>query len=369
MADIQTELCGINFPNPIWTAAGPGGANAEKLLEAARGGAGGLVTKTISVSAARVPIPNISSPSPGSLLNAELWSEIDPDKFIAEEFPKAKTSGLPLVASLGYSPEDLRIVGKKIQQAQAVDAIEFSIHYVGKDPENLQAIARSLREVVDIPIWVKLSPAILDLQAVVEALDDMVDGYVAINSVGPALDFNIQTLQPHLGSADGRGWLSGRAILPLGLHFVEHLYRLTKKPVIGVGGIRRVEDVIKYLMVGASAVQVCSMAVLRGQTVYGQLAQELSDWMDKQNYPMLEVLRGIYHRRQKHPMYLLGEGTQLYPEISYPHCKYCDLCVKSCMHGAISFIDKEYLLNREKCVKCGLCTSICPYDALYMKES
>jgi dihydroorotate dehydrogenase subfamily 1 len=369
MADIQTKICGISFPNPIWTAAGPGGANAEKLLEAARGGAGGLVAKTISVSAAKVPIPNISSPSPGSLLNAELWSELDYEKFIAEELPKARSSGLPLVASLGYSPEDLRILGKRIQQAQVVDAIEFSIHYVGKDPGNLKTTARSLREVVDIPIWVKLSPAIFDIDKVVETLDEWVDGYVAINSVGPALDINIQTLQPHLGSPDGRGWLSGRSILPLGLHFVEHLYTLTKKPVIGVGGIRRVEDVIKYIMVGASAVQICSMAILRGQTVYGQLAQALSSWMDQQNYQSLEDLKGMYHRRQKRPMYFLGEGTQLYPEIKYPDCKFCDLCVKSCMHGAISFIEKEYQLDRLKCVKCGLCTTICPYNALYMKEN
>ena len=368
MANLQTKICGITFQNPIWTAAGPGGANADKLLEAAQGGAGGLVAKTISVTPARVPIPNISSPSPGSLLNAELWSELDYQKFIDQELPRAKSSGIPIIASLGYSPEDLRILGEKIQLARVVDAIEFSIHYVGKDPQNLKNTAQALKETVDIPIWVKLSPAISDIDAVVKTLDEWVDGYVAINSMGPALDFNIHTLQPHLGSDDGRGWLSGRAILPLGLHFVECLYSLTKKPVIGVGGIRSVEDVIKYLMVGASAVQICSMAVLKGQKVYGQLVQQLSDWMDKNGYDGIEDLKGIYHQQHKRPICYLGEGTQLYPEISYPDCKYCDLCVKACMHGAILFKDKKYFLDKVKCVSCGLCTTICPYNALHMIE-
>ncbi|UCE07120.1 MAG: hypothetical protein JSW07_03530, partial [bacterium] len=88
MANIRTKICGLEFPNPIWTAAGPTSADAEMLRQAAAGGAGGLVTKTISVHPARVPIPNISSPFSGSLLNAELWSEIDYRNFIDKEMPQ-----------------------------------------------------------------------------------------------------------------------------------------------------------------------------------------------------------------------------------------------------------------------------------------
>ena len=82
MADLKTTIFGIEFPNPVWTAAGPGGADSAMLLRAARGGAGALVAKTISVEGARVPTPNISSPFSGSLLNAELWSEHDYRHFI-----------------------------------------------------------------------------------------------------------------------------------------------------------------------------------------------------------------------------------------------------------------------------------------------
>ncbi len=367
MAKIDTDIWGIHFPNPIWTAAGPGGANAEKLLEAARGGVGGLVTKTVSVKPARVPIPNISSPLPGSLLNAELWSELDYESFISRELPKAKTAGLPLIVSLGYSAQDLSLLGGRLRQAKLADAVEFSVHYVGKDPANLQLTARALRESIDVPVLVKFSPAIGDIAAVVEALEPLVDGFVAVNSVGPALDFDIYTRKSSLGSKDGRGWLSGRAILPIGLHFVATIASLTSKPVIGVGGIRTVEDVVKYIMAGASAVQVCSLAIMRGQRVYGDLASRLQRWMDQNGYDDLDQLRGTFLRQKRDPEYVFGKGTQLYPEIIYQNCKYCDICVKSCMHEAIRFQDKIFNMDRNRCVSCGLCVSVCPYRALDMQ--
>lgn len=366
MADIHTHIFNLAFSNPVWTAAGPAAADAAMLVRAAKGGAGGLVTKTLSVKPARVPIPNISSPASGSLLNAELWSELDYRRFLETDLPEIRKTGLPVIVSLGYSAEDLALLGTALEKTKLADAVEFSIHYVDKNAANLRRMAQSLRDAVSVPILAKFSPSVSNIAETVRALDDIVDGYVAINSVGPALDFNPVTLQPFLGSEDGRGWLSGRAILPVGLHVVATISRATKKPVIGVGGIRSAVDATKYIMAGASAVQVCSLAVLKGQNVYGKLAAGLSKWMDEHGYANMEQLRGAFHRRGISPRGILGEGLQLHPEITYEKCTFCDICVKGCVHDAIRFIEREFFVDRAKCVSCGLCASLCPTDALTM---
>ncbi len=368
MADLQTTICGIEFPNPILTAAGPTSADAEMLERAARGGAGGLVAKTISVKPAVVPIPNIASPFSGSLLNAELWSEIPYQKFIDTELRAARKLGLPLIASVGYTPEDLARLGRALQKAKVVDAVEFSIHYVGKDAETLRELALALKENIDVPVLAKLSPSVFDLAAVITTLNPIVDGFVAINSLGPALDFDIETRRPYLGSEDGRGWLSGHAILPVGLHFVEAISSLSDKPVIGVGGIRSVKDAVKYIMAGAAAVQICSLPILKGQDIYGKLAAQLSKWMDDHGYQDIDSLRGAYKRQPKRPQYFLNQGPQLYPKIIYEKCTYCNLCVKSCVHNAIVFADKRFILDPQICVSCGLCSSVCPTHALPMED-
>jgi len=369
MTNIKTKIFEISFANPIWTAAGPTAADAAMLKRAADGCAGGLVTKTISVHPAKVPIPNISSPFSGSLLNAELWSEMEYQKFINEELPKIRALGLPVIVSLGYSPEDFSILGKAIEKSGCTDAIEYSIHYVGKDVDSLSRTADALKCNTSLPIIAKFSPSIPDLESAVKALDKIVDGFAAINSVGPALDFDIETLQPYLGSTDGRGWLSGRAILPIGLHFVAAISQLTDKPVIGVGGIRTVEDVVKYIMAGASAVQICSLAVLKGQDVYGKLASKLEKWMENHDYPDIESMRGIFHSQQRKKFYTLGDGIQIHPKWIGEKCTLCLICEKSCVHQAISFPKNIFQMERVKCVSCGLCASVCQRGALEMIEN
>ncbi len=361
MADVKITICGIEFPNPVWTAAGPGGADAQMLLRAVRGGAGGLVAKTISLEGARVPSPNIISPFSGSLLNAELWSEHSYRHFIDRELPKVRDTGVPVIASVGYDAEQLALLGKELNRAGAADAVEFSIHYAGKEPENLKHLASALKDNIDVPVLAKLSPAVADLEAVVHILEDIVDGFVAINSVGPALDFDIETRQPLLGSKDGRGWLSGAAILPVALHYVEAVASLTNKPVIGVGGVRRVEDVVKHLMAGASAVQVCSLAVLKGQEVYGKLASDLSKWLDSHGFSTVREIIGLYRKERREPV---QAKVPLFPHIDDGLCNLCLLCERSCIHQAIHFEDEEFHLEKARCVSCGLCCSLCPKAAL-----
>jgi dihydroorotate dehydrogenase subfamily 1 len=296
MADLAVEIAGIRFKNPVLTAAGPTSRDGESLLKAASGGAGGLVTKTVSVKPAVVTKPNMAVLQAGKLgsrrgmLNAELWSELSLDRWIKQEYRMALSSGLPVIASIGYTPQEVSQIGPMVEKA-GVSAIEFSTHYVGGHKE----IAKTLRDSVSIPIFAKLSPQV-DVARVAKEVEPSVDGIVAINTLGPCLHIDIETGQPVLGGEKGYGWLSGPAIKPLALRCVADVAQAVKLPVIAVGGVMSGEDAIEFFMAGASAVQVCTAAILDGPTVYGKIAAEISDWLDKHGHESVESVRGLAHK-------------------------------------------------------------------------
>src|SRR5579863_2937679 len=133
MANIAVELLGLKFRNPIIPAAGPNVGTGKQMERAAEGGAGGLLAKTVSVKAAEVPRPDMWKYDKAGMLNAELWTELSLQQWLNVEFPLAKAAAqqhrIPLIGSVGYTPEDLREIGPKVQAA-GVDAIEFTIHYL-----------------------------------------------------------------------------------------------------------------------------------------------------------------------------------------------------------------------------------------------
>ncbi len=361
MVNVSFEMHGMRFRNPVFTAAGPTSKDGMMLLNAAAGGAGGLVAKTVSVKPAEVPKPNMAAVQRGrvesrrGILNAELWSELPLERWLEKEYPIALSAGLPLIASLGYTPGDVSEIAPKLQKV-GVNALEYSTHYVGGHVE----IAKALRESVDIPIFAKLSPKV-DVANVAKSLEAHVDGIVGINTYGPCLRIDIETGKPMLGSKGGEGWLSGASIKPIAIRCIADIAKEVKLPVIGVGGVTSGADAIEFFMAGAWAVEVCTAAILDGPSVYGKIATEIEEWLDQHGHDSIEDIRGI---ALKH----IPKGVQLSPppKLDDEKCTKCGLCVKSCVYDAITLDKKAGILtiDEQKCEGCGMCISVCPYVAL-----
>lgn len=292
MASLETRVTNIVFRNPVLPAAGPNVATGERMIAAIRGGAGGIVAKTVSVIPAKDPRPTIRKCGAG-LLNCETWSEASAESFL-DAYRAIKREGVPLIVSIGYSPDDVARLGKMLEREVAPDAIEFSTHYVGKSLDPLLEVARALRESVQIPIWMKVSPSTPNIEELAIRAASYVDAFVAINSVGPALDFDIETPHATLGSNNSFGWLSGPAIRPIALRIVSQIASVQPKPVIGVGGIASGADAIQFFMAGASLVQVCTAAILKGASVYGAIADDMKTWLEKHGYASAEDIRGLF---------------------------------------------------------------------------
>ena len=339
------------------------------LRRAAEGGAGGLLSKTISSKPASVPHPNMVRYGKDNLLNSESWSELSPEVWFDREYDialkAAREFSLPFIASAGYTPEDLSKLGPRLEQ-KGIDIIEFSIHYL--DAQRVVETARALRTSVSIPIIAKLSPHTGDLGEIARLLEPYVDGFACINSSGPALAINIEQINSPLSSQFGYGWLSGPAVKPLALRSVFEVARVTNKPIIGVGGVSRGEDVIEFLMAGASLVGVCTAAILQGPGIYGKIAQETALWLEKHHYTNIAEVKGLFLEKHR-----LGQTVDSQSEktahVDESLCKACTLCERVCQYEAISAPPKQVAkVDHEHCAACGLCVSVCPSGAISLHE-
>lgn len=212
---------------------------------------------------------------------------------------------------------------------------------------------------LDVPVFVKLSPLGRDMTRAAELAQAAgADGIAAINSFGPCLSIDIETGLPQLGGPDGYGWLSGPALKPLAVRCVRDIARAVDIPVLGVGGVSRGIDAIELIMAGASAVQVCTAAILRGPRVFGKIAGEMATWLDAHGYSSVEEIRGLALRRSW-PAAALRP-----PSVELGLCNGCGLCELSCVYDAIHVVDGKARLDEDLCAVCGLCVTRCRPGAL-----
>jgi dihydroorotate dehydrogenase (NAD+) catalytic subunit len=357
MADLRVTVCGLELRNPILPAAGPEVRDGAAILACAEGGAGALVAKTISTRAAEPPIPNMAE-IPHGMVNTELWSELPPEQWLDHEYALARTAGLPLIVSMGYTPDEIAALAPRVKPF--ADAVELSTHYIGEDAAPMVGAIRAAKDALDVPVFVKLSPHGQDMgHAARLAADAGADGIAAINSFGPVLSIDIETAMPRLGGPTGHGWLSGPSIKPLAVRCVREIARAVDLPVFGVGGVTRGTDAVELLMAGASAVQVCTAAIVRGPSVFGKIAGELDAWLTEHGHASVGEIVGLALTRA------WPEGRPAAPFIDPDACNDCGLCLTSCVYGAIHVVDGRVALEGERCTRCGLCVTRCRRDAIH----
>lgn len=390
MADLSTTICGLRLPNPVLPGAGPNVADGTLLRAAALGGAGGLLTHTVST----LPAPTLSPYREvrGGMLNNQLWSAHPVERWIERDYAEARAAadaaGIPLIISLGYSPAEIAALAPQV--APFADAVELSLHYARetgdmmadpataayqaihqpadalvRHPELLAETIAAAKQALSIPVFVKLPPLGGELAAVARACEAAgADAIIAVNAFGPCMSLDLESGEPVLGG-EGYGWLSGPALKPLALRCVFDIARAVSIPVIGVGGISRPEDVIEFLMAGASAVQVCTAALQRGPAVYGTLAAGVGAWLDQHGYANLSEVVGLGIRRWRSLVAHTTSVPVLYNEAA---CVGCKLCERSCHYDAIAMVGKVAALSPDRCFGCGLCVTRCPTDALLQPQ-
>lgn len=363
MVELKTDIGGLEIENPFILASGPLSYDGKAVLRAYRAGAGAVVTKTISRVPAVNPVPHIAKVGNG-LMNGEKWSDLPYERWIEVEIPLAKDGGATVIASVGLSPGDVAALACPLASAGA-DAIEV----VSYDGKALVPMVREAVHQVGIPVFAKVSANWPDVIDVARAcLESGATAITAIDSIGPALRIDPQMRAPLLGS--GYGWLTGQAIFPIALRIVSEIAIATRAPIVGTGGTWEVDNVLEMVMAGAHAVGICSLPILRGVTIFSELAEELSSRLHDLGYRSLKEAIGAA-LPALHSYKRIGSGLLAAKEagrtgfiLNDNLCSDCGVCVSICPYQA-RVSPRE--IDPARCRLCGLCSSACPRGALELK--
>jgi dihydroorotate dehydrogenase (NAD+) catalytic subunit len=263
--DLTTEVGTLRFQNPILAAGGTFGYGVEfsHLVDLNR--LGGLVTKGIS----REPIEGAPAPrlyeTPSGMLNAIGLQNVGVAAFLRDKLPVLRKYNTHLVVNVfGYCLEEYVEVIRHLEDVEGISAYELNIScpnvkkggmQFGSDPGLVEEVVGAARKAAERrPLWVKLSPLVTDIALIARAAELAGAHAVTVANTYPAMAVDVSTGKSLLGCPTGG--LSGPAIKPITLRLVWMASRAVKIPVIGLGGVETAEDVLEYMAVGASAVQV-----------------------------------------------------------------------------------------------------------------
>ncbi len=357
---LKTTFDGLTLENPLMPAAGPLVGDDKKMIYLRNAGCGAIVSKTISTKDPKIPRPCIFGDK-HQVMNSELWSEHAMERWRDEFFPNyAKENDRPLIVSVGYSKTDMETLIPMFDSV--ADAFEVSTHYVGTDLSVIADTVSTIRKHTKKPIYMKISPHLPDPEGFARVIKEAgANGIVAINSLGPTMKIDVASRRIVYGNDEGYVWTSGPVIKPLALAVVHKIKSAEPDlTVIGVGGIASADDVIEFLLAGASAVQMLSAAMIKGKQLYKKIVDDLPKALEKYGFDSIEEV--LSTRLTNDVVYEANTPTLIEDK-----CIECMLCVKVCPYHAIEFKDK-ITFDSERCFQCGLCVAQCPTDAIEMKR-
>ncbi|MEA4812057.1 MAG: 4Fe-4S binding protein [Anaerolineaceae bacterium] len=361
---LEASFCGRILKSPFILSSGPLSYNADGIIAAMQAGCGAVVTKTIRLQPAQNPPNHIITAANNSLINCEKWSDIAYEQWCSVEIPKAVQNGGVLIASLGHTLQEAKVLAKELEHAGAhmLELVSYSV-------DDLLPMLDYVRAAVNIPVICKLSANWPNLLATAKrCIEHKADGLCAIDSIGPVLKIDISGACPELLSENGYGWLSGAAVRPVALRINADvaLQNPGFQNLYSSGGCMTATDAMEFLMAGASAVGVCSVVILKGLPFIQRLNTDLEQLMRKYGYENIQSLVGKalpnLARHERHgrmrfhfqPFHLNGSAKCI-------NCKKCELV---CSYSArkIRFPTMEF--SEAACRSCGLCVNVCPTGAL-----
>ncbi len=303
MVNTKVNLCGIELDNPIIPASGTFGFGYEfaELYDINCLGTFSFKGTTKDPRFGN-PTPRIAECDSG-MINAVGLQNPGVEKVISDELPMlAKCFSKPVMANVsGFALDEYAYTCEKLDKEEQVGWLEVNISCpnvhgggmsFGTSPEAAAEVTKAVKAVTTKPVIIKLSPNVTDIVSIAKACEEAgADGISLINTLlGMRID--LKTGKPVI--ANKMGGFSGAAIKPVGIRMVYQVSSAVNIPVVGMGGVSNAEDVIEYIMAGATAVEV-GAANLVNPYVCKEIIEELPAVMNKYGIKNLNDIKGCAH--------------------------------------------------------------------------
>jgi len=318
VTDLSITVHGMAFDNPFVLGSGPPGTNGKVIARSFDLGWGGMICKTFAMDASQVTntapryakLRGRASDEVIGFENIELISD-RPYADWLDDLAQLKRSypNKILIASImeEYRQDAWQQIVREVQ-ATGVDGFELNLSCphglperkmgmaMGENPEIVEEVVGWVKQVARIPVWAKMTPNVgnptLPAGA---ALRGGADGISLINTILSVCGVDLKTLRP-MPTVEGYsvpGGYSGQAVRPIALRHVMEVARANPGVAIsGIGGIETGADAAQFLLLGASTVQVCTGAMLRGYEIIDELKAELAKFMVDHGFGSLREFIG-----------------------------------------------------------------------------
>jgi dihydroorotate dehydrogenase subfamily 1 len=317
-ADLSITVNGMKFDNPFVLGSGPPGTNGKVIARSYDLGWGGMVCKTFSLDASKVinTAPRYAkhrgrgTDDVIGFQNIELISDRPYNDWIDDlKQLKKNYKNKVLVASImeEYNKDAWQRITREVQET-GVDGFELNLSCphglperkmgmaMGENPDIVEEVVGWVKEVAKIPVWAKMTPNVGNPTVpAAAALKGGADGIAMINTILSVTGIDLKTLRP-LPTVEGHsvpGGYSGQAVRPIALRQVMEVARANPGVEIsGIGGIETGFDAAQFMLLGASTVQICTGAMLRGYEIISELKEELAKFMTDQKFTNIREFVG-----------------------------------------------------------------------------
>lgn len=263
MTNLAVQLNRLQLRNPILVASGTFGYAKEMTAFVKFPQLGGIIPKTVT------PQPRPGNPTPrtietaSGMLNSIGLDNDGFDQFLTDKLPYLLSLGTSVIVNIAAkSTDEFKVMAERLNDFPGIAAVELNISCpnvsggvdFGTNPDQAAQVVRTVRESCSIPVIAKLTPNVTSVVPVAQAVADAGCDAVSLVNTFQGMAVNWKKQRPVLGNI--LGGLSGPAIKPLALRIVYQVSQAVRVPIIGIGGIQSIDDVMEFLVTGASAVQV-----------------------------------------------------------------------------------------------------------------